>query len=92
MPDPFILLKYYDPNIPSEEYARYSQVGWSQVLPLLRKLKPDYSNFPQGERLSREQFESSKTGCTLVRQNDSGEVWEYGDFGNKFKRAKYDSI
>ena len=88
--DPFLLLKYYSPNIPSEDYAVYSKIQLSQVLPLLSKLKPDYSNFPKGEQITREIFEQEKFNCTEVRSNNSGEIWEFGDFGNKFKLAKDD--
>jgi len=84
----FLLLKYYKPNIPSEEYALYNKVDLPQVLPLLPKLKQDYSNFPEGESLSREQFEWEREYCDLIQSNASGEVWEYGSFGNKFKLAR----
>ena len=85
MSDPLILLKYYSPNIPSEDYAVYSKIQLIEVLPLLSKLKPDYSNFPKGEQLTREQFDEERIHCVKVRSNASGEIWEYGNFLNEFK-------
>lgn len=83
----FLLLKYYKPNIPSEEYAVYSRVLLGDVLPIIASLKPDYSNFPEGELLTREMFIQERGGLTLVASNESGEIWESGCFGNKFKLA-----
>jgi hypothetical protein len=85
---PFILLKYYSPNIPSEDYAVYSKIQLVEVLPFISKLAGDYSNFPKGKQITREIFEQEKLNCTQVRSNNFGEIWEFGDFGNKFKEAK----
>ena len=88
MYDPFILLKYYSPNIPSEDYAVYSKIQLVEVLPFISKLAGDYSNFPKGKQITRKVFEQEKLNCTQVKLSNYGEIWEFGDFANKFKKAK----
>ena len=85
MSDPFLLLKYYSPNIPSEDYAVYSKIQLTGVLPFISKLADDYSNFPRGKQITREIFEQEKLNCTQVRSNNFGEIWEFGNFLNEFK-------